>query len=344
SVQTPDELLDASLEHGPLRLGVGGELLEAATELCLELADARIERVEPRFPLLLEHRGRVREPAFEPLRAGVADVGEPLREDRLRFACEDLDGPVELARQSTRRVLPAGADDIRERLCTFVRVRRRRTLDDTLELLDLAALHVLEAGANPLRRFALLALDALDQLALALAQALVELVQRAPALGRVCFDFRLRSRHHFFERFVDIRAHALERGAKLVALRREAVGIGGHAQLGVRKALLLPLSELEDVRARRVGDAIEILRPAGEPLLDLRLRRRQSARQRRTGLALALGELAAVLLGELPLLLDEERHRIGAGARQGALELRCTVLRLLLDERAQALLGFVQVN
>src|SRR5581483_6520739 len=83
---------------------------------------------------------------------------------------------------------------------------------------------------------------------------------------------------------------------------------------------------------------------AGEPLLDLRLRRRQAARQRRTGLALALGELAAVLLGELPLLLGEERHRIGAGARQGALELRCTVLRLLLAERAQALLGLVQVN
>ena len=63
-----------------------------------------------------------------------------------------------------------------------------RALDDALELLDLLALHVLEARADALRRFDLFALDPLQQLALAPAHALVELVQRAPPLGRVRLD------------------------------------------------------------------------------------------------------------------------------------------------------------
>ena len=77
---------------------------------------------------------------------------------------------------------------------------------------------------------------------------------------------------------------------------------------------------------RRLGRAVEVLRPAGEPLLDLRLRRGQRFGERGGDVALALGELAPVLLRELALFLDEQRDRVGARARERALELGGAVL------------------
>jgi hypothetical protein len=91
------------------------------------------------------------------------------------------------------------------------------------------------------------------------------------------------------------------------------------------------------------GRLVEILRPAGEPLLDLPLRGRQRLRQRRSGVPLALGELAPALFGDLPLLLDELRDRVGAGARQGVLELRGARLGLTVDDRPQLRLGVDEI-
>ena len=56
----------------------------------------------------------------------------------------------------------------------------------------------------------------------------------------------------------------------LLALGREPLCVGGESQLDLAQYLLLPLLELRDPHLGRLGDAIEILRPPCEPLLDLR--------------------------------------------------------------------------
>ena len=74
---------------------------------------------------------------------------------------------------------------------------------------------------------------------------------------------------------------------------------------------------------------------AGQPLLDLRLRCRERVGERRCRPPFALCELAAPLVGDAALFLDEQRHGIGAGARQRALELRRAARRLLVDDGTQ---------
>ena len=87
--------------------------------------------------------------------------------------------------------------------------------------------------------------------------------------------FGVRGTKRFLERLLDLGAQARQRSALLVALCGEALCVGDEADLDVRHELLLPLRELRDARFRRVRGALEILRPAGETLLDLRLRRGQ---------------------------------------------------------------------
>jgi hypothetical protein len=75
-IQTPQKLLHAGLDDRSLGLGVGAELLQPAADLDLELDDSGVECAEALVPLALERGGRIREPALEPLRAGVADMCE----------------------------------------------------------------------------------------------------------------------------------------------------------------------------------------------------------------------------------------------------------------------------
>ena len=51
-----------------------------------------------------------------------------------------------------------------------------------------------------------------------------------------------------------------------------------------------------------------------------------------------------MVFGELAFFLDEQRHRIGAGAGERALELGGAVLGLLLDERTQPSLGLGEMR
>ena len=204
------------------------------------------------------------------------------------------------------------------------------------ELLDLLPLHVFEARVDSLRRLGLFALDPFHELALAPTHAFVELVERAPPLGRVRLDLCVRGGEHPFERLVELGAQTLDRGAQLLALRRESVGVGGKPQLGLGDELLLPLAELGDVQLGRLRGAVEILRPAGESLLDLRLRVGERLGERSSESALALRELASVLLAELALLVGEQGHRVGPRAGERALELRGASFGLALDEGLQA--------
>ena len=135
------------------------------------------------------------------------------------------------------------------------------------------------------------------------------------------------------ERLLELGAHTRERGALLVALRCESVGIGDDPRLDVGEQPLLPLRELGDAGLRRLGGTVEILRPRCEALLHLRLRRRERLGQRRDDVALASANSRATLLGDLPLLLDEERDRVGARPGERPLELLGPVGGLPVDER-----------
>ena len=108
--------------------------------------------------------------------------------------------------------------------------------------------------------------------------------------------------------------------------------------------MLLSLGEIGDIQFRRIGCTVKVLRPAGEALLDLCLRRCQRLRERGGDRALTLRELAAVVLGELTLLLDEQGHGVGTRARECALELGSAIRSLSLDEFAQASLRLVEVG
>ena len=93
------ELLEAGLEHGTLRLGVAGDALQASAHLGLCRGEPLLQSRDDLGALPLERLVDLRDPALEPLDAGVADLGEPVGEDRLRLAREGLDGAVELTRQ-----------------------------------------------------------------------------------------------------------------------------------------------------------------------------------------------------------------------------------------------------
>src|SRR5205085_5083759 len=97
------------------------------------------------------------------------------------------------------------------------------------------ALDVLEARADPLDRFRLLALDPLEQLPLAAAHPLVELVQGATALGRVRLDLGAGRGERLLERLVVLGAQPREPAALALALGREPLRVGREPQLDLRQ-------------------------------------------------------------------------------------------------------------
>ena len=212
---------------------------------------------------------------LETLRARVSHLREPLCQRALGLAREHLDRAFELAREPARSVLARGLRDGGELLCRFVAVGRRRARDDALQVLDLAARDILEAGADPLHGLGLFPFDVLGQLALAPAHPLFELVERAPPLDAVRIDLGLRRRHRVAERLVQLVPHPHERGPLVLALGRETVGVGGEPHLDLGEKLLLPRRQLGDPELRALGRAVEILCPCCESLLHLRLRARQ---------------------------------------------------------------------
>src|SRR2546430_14175939 len=109
-------------------------------------------------------------------------------------------------------------------------------------------------------------------------------------------------REGLLDGFVELGAHPLHRCALLLALSREAIGIRGEANLDLQEQLLLTLGELADACLRHVRRAIEILRPPGEPLLDLALGYGERLGHRCREVALALRELAPMVVCDLSLL------------------------------------------
>src|SRR5918912_2406655 len=199
-VQAPGELGEASLEHGPLRVRLGHESLEAAAKLRFHVAEPALQAVDELLALPLEARRDAAQSLLEPLRAGVADVGEALRDHALGLPRVRLDAAVELACQAPGRVLALRLDRVRELLGRGVGVAGGAAGHRSLELLHLPPLHVREAGLDPPRRFGLLALDLLAQRPLATAKTLVELVERAPPLALRALELGARRRRGLLRR------------------------------------------------------------------------------------------------------------------------------------------------
>ena len=71
-LDSPGELVEASLDDRPFGLGVGRKTIESATQIRLGLADSHLERGDELVALAVEARRRLREPSLEALHAFVA--------------------------------------------------------------------------------------------------------------------------------------------------------------------------------------------------------------------------------------------------------------------------------
>jgi hypothetical protein len=166
---------------------------------------------------------------FEPLRAGVSHVGQPLREHRLGFPRKGAHRSVELASEALRGILTWGLHELREPLCGLLGVWCHRTVDSALELLDLAVGHVREAGSYALHRVDLLALRLLGQLALPAGHPLLELMESPSALRCVRVELAAHETEGIVDRAGELGAQPRNSGALLVTLGRQPLGVGGEA-------------------------------------------------------------------------------------------------------------------
>ena len=110
---------------------------------------------------------------------------------------------------------------------------------------------------------------------------------------------------------------------------------GLDPRLGVGDQLLLALLEPPQVRLEALLRAVEVVSPGAQPLVDPARGDRERFRELHAGSAFALGELAPPLVGDLPLLLDERRERVGTHPGETRLQLFRRRRGLLGDERLQ---------
>ena len=99
-------------------------------------------------------------------------------------------------------------------------------------------------------------------------------MERPASFSCMRLDLAARGGKCVLERLLELCAKALEPCAQLLALGSEPVGVRCDPQLGFGDEVLLPLHQIGDVQLRRLCGAVQILRPAGEALLDLGLRDR----------------------------------------------------------------------
>src|SRR5262249_52639767 len=198
-----------------------------------------------------------------------------------------------------------------------------------------AAVRPPNAALPPPRRFGFLALDLLGKRALATADSLVELVQRATALSRVPVKVGVSFCDRLFDRTRDLVAQTHEARALLLALCFEALCVGGDACLCVGDELPLSLLQLFQLRRHDALRPIQILGPGTEARVELALVRSQRLRERRVRGSLVLGFGPTPLFRDAPFLLRQERDGVGPRAGERPLELCGALCRLLLDQLLQ---------
>ena len=212
-----------------------------------------------------------------------------------------------------------------------------RSLDDPLELVELAALDVGEAGLDALDRLGFLGRDAFAQLALALAQPLGHLVQRAAPVALVRLELLLRRLGELVD---GARELGLERGQPLALFLA-----GGVEPLRVELAVATRprpsaarwrCAQRGELRGEAALGALEVGVQLGDPVRDALLDLGERLAELRAGGVFPLGEGSAARLADLALLRDELRERVGAGARERPLELGGAGVDLGRDERVEA--------
>ena len=283
---------------------------------------ALLDRAQRLVALAVEAAAEPCEARLDALDRRVRDVIDALGEHALGLAGEPLDGEVELAAEPARRLLARGADRRVELLRGRLRVARRLARDGAAELLELPVLDVAELDRDALDRLGLLAVDLLLQLALAEPQPVGELLQRLAPLDPVLLEVGRRRLRDLLRACGRARRAASRRATRCSS----SVAWSSSASESIRasicgRELHLPLREPRDL----VGEALlELAR--GRPLQSAS---RSSTRrcavverlgQLRRGVALALGDVGAALLGDPPLLLGEHGERLRAGERERPLE------------------------
>src|ERR1041385_8944883 len=202
---------------------------------------------------------------------------QPLGEDGLRLAAEVLDGPVELSGQSLRRILARPLDLVGELLLEGVGEAARGSLDDPLQLVDLAPFDLGQPRLDPLGRIRLLGADALPQLAL--AQPLCDLVQRAAPVAFVLLQLGVRPFRDLADDPLELRGKCGQPVALLLADRLEVLRLDGDPGRGLADQLLLALAEALELPRESPLRAFEISAPFAEPAADALLDPRQRLAQ-----------------------------------------------------------------
>jgi hypothetical protein len=335
--------VQARFQDGALGLAVGGEALEPAAEIRLDLGEAPFELLDGLLAFALKPLGEVVEALVKPLCAGVGDLGEPRAERRARFALEHHHGSVELTAEPPGGVLAGSFDRLGELLLGSLGEALRGAGDGALELLDLSALRIAEAGLDPADRLGFLALDQLEHLLLASPEPLSDLVEGAPALSRVRLELLGSLRAGLLGHLPELFAQPGERGPLLLALRGDPLGVVRAARLDLGDRGPLALREPRELGRQRLLQPAKVVRPLLEAPFDLTLDVGDGAHELVARMPLALVDRLPPLVGDPPLLLGQARQRFGALPGEHAFELGRLLDPFSGDERFQLRAGALEL-
>ena len=254
-----------------------------------------------------------------------------------RSPSEEIDAIARSSSRASRRAASSCA--ARTVLCELAgRVllqSRRLVLERALQPFDLAALDVGEARLDPRRRLRLLAVDPLQELPLAGAEPVGDLLQRLAALRADVLEVRGRGVDRLLRGALRLVAEAEDRRLVLAGLDADLLDLLPDAAVDVLELLPEPLLDARGGAGEVVLDPLEVLRPLAQPLLDALLHLVEADRVLGRGAALLLLELLAALLREPPCLLGEDAAELGAHDGQRAPKLLRALLVLLLDQRRE---------
>ena len=172
-------------------------------------------------------------------------------------------------------------------------------------MLELSTLDVRKAGLDAPYGFRLLPFDQLGELALAPANALVELVEGASAFGGVGLELGASRRDGLLRRAREIITQTYEPCALLLALGFEAFRVSRDSGLGLGDQLFLLLRKLSQLVDDAALGPLQIVRPGRQTSVHLLLGDREGLAELVRGRTRAFRCGRASLLRDPPLLLRQ---------------------------------------
>ena len=232
-----------------------------------------------------------------------------------------LDGAVELALEAGRRLLARLPEALVEGEHRDLGMPLDLALGDPLEPVGLSTLPLGKNDLEPAADVGLGALERVGDRRLARTQPLRDLVDRAPALERVGLQLVERLRHSLTGGTLELLAEPDDRAALLVGGGAELCRLRLEPCLDLRDRVPVALLEMLELRLEVSLRAFEIGRKAPQTLVEAPLGLDDLLGECRARALRALGEPGTPLLGEPPLLRLEQRHGVGALAREDAPDL-----------------------